>query len=295
MSTAKRKARSTAPDETARPPEPSWRQPPARPRKRQQRNQTTAPSLAAPAGKIVRSVAPRASRPALPLREAVRYLMSFLFTAGVVAGLVSLLRAPQLAVSATSTQIGGAQRIAMERVYQVSGLEGQSIFLVRPAEVAARIGQEPGIAGVDIHVRLPNQVLIDVREHVPIVAWHGITTTVWLTADGIEVPQAGAAPPLQLADRTGLAIAASRAHWPRVLPAAVALHQALPQVTELYYGQLEGLYFRSPEGWTVWLGDTGEVATKLALLKSAGREITAQGAQPEVIDLRFGGSKALWW
>ncbi len=183
----------------------------------------------------------------------------------------------------------------MDRVYQVSGVNGRNIFLVRPEEVAARIGQEPGIAQAAVHVRLPNQVLIDVREHVPLVAWHGITTTVWLTADGIETPQVGALPPLQISDRSGLALAESRTLWSRVLPDIVALQQALPQATELYYGQLEGIYFRSPEGWTVWLGDTGEVATKIALLKTAGREIAARGAQPEVIDLRFSNNKALWW
>lgn len=229
------------------------------------------------------------------IRQVLRRAAVLLFVAGLTTGLVFLLRAPQLTVSASSTQIGGVQRIALERVYQISGVGGRSIFLVRPAEVAARIEQEPGIAEVDVYVRLPNQVLIDVREHVPVVAWHSITTTVWLTADGTEVPQTGALPPMQLSDRTGLAVDESRARWRRVLPDILALHRALPQVTELYYGQLEGLYFRAPEGWTVWLGDGGQVAQKIALLQSAGREIATQGAQPEVIDLRFSESKALWW
>lgn len=233
------------------------------------------------------------TRPAF--REVVRRTGALLFAAASVAGLVLLLRAPQLAVSATSTQIGGAQRVSMERVYQLSGVEGRNIFLVRPAEVAARIGQEPGIGGVDVHVRLPNQVLIDVREHTPVVAWRGITATVWLTADGIETPQTGAAPALQLNDRTGLALEESRALWRRLMPAVLALHRELPQVTELYYGQLEGLYFRAPEGWTVWLGDGEKVTDKIALLESAGKEIAAQGARPEVIDLRFSDSKMLWW
>ncbi len=234
-------------------------------------------------------------RPRLAARETARRIGLILFTAGLAVGLVFLVRAPQLAVSATSTQIGGTQRITMERIYQVSGLEGRSIFLVRPGEVAARIEKEPGIAGADVHVRLPNQVLIDVREHVPVVAWQGITTTVWLTADGIETPQTGAPPPLQLNDRTGRTLDESQKHWSRVLPDVLALHQALPQATELYYGQLEGLYFRTPEGWTVWLGDDGQVAAKIALLESAGAEIAVRGATPKVIDLRFSDNKALWW
>lgn len=294
MAATKRKAPAPAADD-ARPAQPSWRQPPARPRKKRRTHQATASPVAARAAEARRPAETRAPRPALAVGEAARRAGLVLLTVVLAAVLLFLLRAPQLTVSATSTQIGGTQRVAADRVYRASGLEGRSIFLVRPAEVAARIRQEPGIAEVDVHLRLPNQVLIDVHEYVPVVAWQGITTTVWLTADGIEVPLAGALPPIQLNDRTGQALEESRDRWPHVLPDILALHDALPQVTDVYYGQREGLYFRSPEGWTIWLGDSGQVAAKIALLKSAGQEITARGAQPEIIDLRFSDTKALWW
>lgn len=296
MATAKRKARA-APAETNRAPEPSWRQPPARPRKRRQRLQTSTPQV------IVRTAETRrpgkggtqSARPPLAAGIIVRRVGLVALLAGLAAGALFLLRAPQLMVSASSTQIGGLQRVAQDRVYAISGVEGRNIFLIRPDEVAARIAQEPGIAEAAVHVRLPNQVLIDVREHVPLAAYHGITTTVWLTAEGVTLPEVGEPPPLQLNDRTGLGLAESKARWPQLLPVLQALHQALPQVTEVYYGQLEGLYYRAPEGWTVWLGDGERLAAKLALLASAGKEIVAQGARPEVIDLRYSDRKALWW
>jgi len=152
----------------------------------------------------------------------------------------------------------------------------------------------PGIAKVDVHVRLPNQVLIDVREHLPLVAWQAITSTVWLSADGAEVPQAGAPPSLNLTDLTGTPLEESRPTWLLILPQLVAAQQALPDQTELSYGRFEGLYFRTPEGWTVWLGNAG-IAAKLALLEAARREITARGARPSVIDLRYSTRQAFWW
>lgn len=294
MAAAQRKTRSRATEDTDRPAQPSWRQPPARSRKRRRRNLATTTPVPAATAKV-RAAGDRTQRPLSVTRADARRILAILFTAGVAAGLLLLLRVPYFRVSATSTQIGGAERLDAGRLYEVSSLEGQSVFLVRPADVAARIRQEPGIASADVHVRLPNQVLIDVREHLPLVAWQGVTTTVWLTAEGIEVPQLGPEPPIHLNDRTGLPLAESRLQWPGVLADVSALHRELPQAAALYYGQLEGLYFRSPEGWTVWLGNGGLVENKVALLKEASKEIMAQGIRPQVIDLRFGDREAFWW
>ena len=64
---------------------------------------------------------------------------------------------------AGSTQIGGAQRITSEQTStRSSGIDGRNILLLKPDEVAARVKAMPGVAKVGVHVRLPNQVIIDV-------------------------------------------------------------------------------------------------------------------------------------
>jgi hypothetical protein len=136
-------------------------------------------------------------------------------------------------------------------------------------------------------------VLIDVREHLPLLAWQGITTTLWLSADGAEVPQAGAPPRLSLTDKSGVALGESRPTWQAILPQLVDFQRLLPEQTALSYGKFEGLYFRTPEGWTVWLGNDA-IAAKLALLEAARREITARGERPSVIDLRYSTRQAFW-
>ena len=147
-----------------------------------------------------------------------------------------------------------------------------------------------------MHVRLPNQVIIDIREHAPLVAWQTITSTVWLAADGSEVPQAGGAPPLTFTDQSkgalrqqcGAAQAGPGEAWR-------AVHSARPTLAEFYYADEPGLYYRAPEGWHVWLGESGPMDDKLALAEAAGLDIARQGGRPKVIDVRQSERKAMWW
>lgn len=298
MAREKRKHRTLSQD--ARPTEPTWRRPPARARKKMRRMTATVQ----PVAKQPKKSGPSARPPnrlglRLPARavalDVARRVLVLALAAGLTYGMMQLLRLPQLTVSATSTQIGGAQRITPEQVYSASGIEGRNIFLIRPAAVAALIGQIGGIKAAQVHVRLPNQVLIDVWEHTPLVAWQGITTTLWLAADGSSVPQAGIDPPLRLIDQTTIAPTADSPLATLLLKDLAAFHAVRPDVTELYYGKNQGLNFRTPEGWSVWLGDSGTLTDKLALLEVARQEIIRLGEQVEVIDLRHSNRRAIWW
>jgi cell division septal protein FtsQ len=295
MATQRRK---TSPPSKAKSEEPvglSWQQPPSKPRKQMRRVQTTVgqptPSSTPPRPATARQ------QPRLRLggswQTYVRITFVLLVVVGCLVGFWALLRLPQLTVTPGSTQIGGSQRISAEEVFAASQLEGHNIMLIRPADVAQRVTALPGIAAADVHVRLPNQVLIDVREHLPLIAWQGITTTLWLSAEGAEVPQAGVPPMLSLSDKSGVALSESRPTWQAILPQLVDFQRILPEQTDLSYGKFEGLYFRTPEGWTVWLGNDA-IAAKLALLEAARREITARGERPSVIDLRYSTRQAFW-
>jgi cell division septal protein FtsQ len=213
--------------------------------------------------------------------------------AGCIIGFSEVLRLPQLTVTASTTLIGGSQRISAQDIFKASQIEDRSILLIRPSDITHRVEMVPGIASADVHVRLPNQVLIDVHEHLPLVAWHGITTTVWLSTGGAEVPQAGAPPPLTLNDLSGVALKDSLLTWRAILPQLASIQQARPDLAELSYGKMEGIYLRSPKGWTVWLGFE-EIIAKLAMLDAVENEITARGERPSVIDMRYSARQAFW-
>jgi len=299
MATQRNKKTRTPTQKPAGPAQPVWKQPPPKPRKQMRRHQAIGPKVApqnsVPARGAV-TVVRLAAKPRFRVREAVRLYgrtaLLLLVVIGCAVGLLALLHLPQLTVMATTTEIGGSRRNAAEDVYAAAAVEGRNILLVKPADVARRVMEMSGIAGADVHVRLPNRVLIDVREYTPLVAVQGITTTLWLSADGAEVPQVGGKPPLTLKDRSGMSLGASQQTWRDLLPDLAEIQAARPDVSELFYGNLEGLYFVAPEGWTVWLGNGGPMAAKLALLDATRREILARGTHPNVIDLRYSATQA---
>jgi cell division septal protein FtsQ len=277
------------------PRQPAWRQAPAKPRKRAKRATfSTTQQANRPAGGQARP------KPlSLPAKETVmgwlRVAALLVAITGAVVGLVFLLRWAPLAVGPGSTYIGGARRIDTGALYQTSGIDGRNILMLRADEIEARLRQTPGVATVDARLRLPNQVIIDIVEHSPLVAWKGITETVWLAADGSAVPQAGALPPLQLVDQTEGRLMNNPALKSLILEDLAALRAANPDIGELYYGDTQGLYYRTAQGWDVWLGESGAMREKVTLAQAAGRDIERSGARPKVIDLRHSDRKAMWW
>ncbi len=282
--------------------EPTWRvQAPAHPRKRVKRKTMTAPSSGrqvGPGRSAERQLGKGERALVLPSRESwlgfLRIAALIVTAIAVTVGLIYLLRWPLLMVGRESTQIGGNDRITKEDIYAGSGIDGRNILLLRSADVAAQVKQIPGIAKAAVHVRLPNQVIIDVREHAPLVAWKGITETVWLAPDGAAVPQAGAQPPLTFSDLSKGRLTKDAALRKLVLENLGAVHAARPELTEFYYADEPGLYYRAPQGWDVWLGESEPMTKKLALADAAAQDIAREGGQAKVIDVRQSERKALW-
>lgn len=279
------------------PRQPAWRErAPAKPRKRIRRNQATAPGVRGNSGARGKA----ASRTlVLPSRETWlltgRIAILLLAAIATTVGLIYLVRAPELAVGPASTLIGGNQRLTSEEIYTGSGIDGRNILLLKAGDIASQVKSLPGVASAAVHVRLPNQVIIDVTEHAPLVAWQAVTSTVWLAADGAEVPQAGAAPPLRFTDQSNGRLDTNAALRDLLLENLGAVHAARPDLSEFYYADEPGLYYRAPAGWDVWLGESGPIEEKLAFAEAAAQEIVQQGGKPKVIDVRQSGRKAIGW
>ncbi|MCX7707455.1 MAG: FtsQ-type POTRA domain-containing protein [Anaerolineae bacterium] len=281
------------------PAQPSWRRKPTRPRARLRKLQSTAATTGHRPARRTSAPARGKTGMRLPDKETVvrwaRRAFLIALVGGFGFGLAALLHLSFWRVSATTTLVGGTQRLTPQTVYEAGGLEGRNIFLVRSEEVAAAVRQLPGVRDARVHVRLPNQVVIDVWEYVPLVAWRTITATVWLAEDGSPVPQAGEPPPLTLDDSSGTFPTDGNQLTAILLKDLKVLHELLPEVRELSYSREKGLTFRTSEGWEVWLGEGGAVADKLRLLSAARQEITRLGRQIRFIDLRRGAQQAIWW
>ncbi len=268
----------------------SWRQTPVKPRSQANRNQATIHTVYFPVHRLDETPS-RGLALRLP-SFGVRLTWRGALTAALLATVACALGQAWLndGFRVHAAQVRGATRIAAEEIYQASAVDGRSIFQIRPASVVAKVSETPGVASSVVHLRLPAEVIIDVREHQPWIAWKVITDTVWLAADGVtRVPVAGPPPALTLVDETGAATDGVGQLKPYVFASLKTLNAVRPELAEIHYGRLEGLFYRAAEGWTVYLGDTGKMAPKLALLQAVQDDPAIRDKRPEVIDLRFDG------
>jgi hypothetical protein len=132
-------------------------------------------------------------------------------------------------------------------------------------------------------------VIIDVVELAPIAIVQTITETVWIGSDGAGIRQVGEPPKLTLVDDSGTVRDARGTVLPEIVEGLETIQANRPDLTDIHYGTLEGLYFSAPEGYTVYLGQGGAIAQKLALLEATQQQVAEWGYYPDVIDLRYDG------
>jgi cell division septal protein FtsQ len=295
MASRQRKAQHTTgqlpPEQSASPTGPAWRQPPPETRasvRRQQmaiRRATTAPG---------NPLAPVFSR-ALELVQSLtlRHWIALLILTAAAVGISQLLTLPQFTVTTASVQVRGNQRASADDVYAASGVEGTNVFQVQAGSVARRVADLPGVETVRVHVRLPADVIIDVAELAPLAILQTVTETLWISSDGTVIQQVGEPPKLTLVEANGTVRDAQGIVIPEVVRALEAIRANRPDLTDLHFGTLEGLYFRATEGYTVYLGEGGAMSQKLALLEATQQQIAERGMHPQVVDLRFDGHAML--
>jgi len=200
-----------------------------------------------------------------------------------------LLLLPEFTVTAANVRVRGSHRASVDQIYAASGLEGTNVFRVQGDGAAERVTEVPGVESVQVHVRLPADVVIDVVELAPIAIVQTITETLWIGSDGVGIGQVGEPPTLTLFDDSGSVRDASGAVLPEIVEGLETIRANRPDLTDIRYGTLEGLYFSAPEGYTVYLGQGGAIAQKLALLEATQQQVAEWGYYPDVIDLRYDG------
>ena len=290
------KTKSAKPAEGAQ--QPQWKQPPPRRRRRVHTNQPV--SLRARLSQMESSLAERRSRPKTskaaaarraPVHVPWRRLVLLPLVVVLIFGLLQFFTHDQFYVY--SAEIRGNQRVPADQIYAASHVDKQHIFWIRPNQAAGQVKDLPGIADAHVSMALPNKVTIEVQEREPLVAVQTISTTTWFAADGTPLPQVGSKPPLLLIDTEG---ATSNGHGGlrlQVLADVRALHARLPDLTSVDFGAQEGLTFRSPGGFTVYLGNQGNIAAKLDLLQAVQGQLASRKTAPKVVDLRVDGNAYL--
>ncbi len=213
-----------------------------------------------------------------------RPLAAFGATLGLMAAAVFALAAPPFRIREAA--ISGCQRSSAQEIYDVSGLDGVSIFRANRQLAEARLMALPDVQTARVRLALPNRLWIDIEEWQPLVIWSGPHGTLGVDARGRAM-----APPnhggdmVHVADQSGILTAPGEQLPTSLLEAALAYGRHHRQLT---YRQDVGFAVQLDEGWPVWLGHSAvESERRLAMLHELRRELGRQSQPIEFLDLRF--------
>ncbi|MCA0353450.1 MAG: FtsQ-type POTRA domain-containing protein [Chloroflexi bacterium] len=96
--------------------------------------------------------------------------------------LIVVFRSPAFVVG--ELEIEGNRSVDAATISQLADLQGISIWDIDPAEVAARISQNPYVATASVQLRIPARVLVRVQERQAAVVWNMGGTNYEVTAGG---------------------------------------------------------------------------------------------------------------
>jgi cell division septal protein FtsQ len=248
--------------------------------------------------------------PAIPLINPGWRLLSGALA--ILMGMIvySLLYSPFFQVE--SVQVEGLQRLNGGDLSASLGLEELSILEVNPGEIHALVSRQyPELVDVQVHVDLPNVVIVSASERQPVLAWLKNDQVTWVDVDGVTFPARGEAGPLvtihtgddlplapiavELVDQVtalnenGEANILSpllRTVDPALLKAAQSLNQNLPEETVLIYDQQNGLGWYAPEGWQVYIGrDFNDFDARYNVYQRLTEHLIEQGLRPSLVSV----------
>lgn len=173
-------------------------------------------------------------------------------------------------------------------LYQQAGIDGFSAFFIRPAVVSQRLSQLPTIKSASVRVRLPNRVHIAVVEREPVLLFQVQTQSQWVDAEGVLIPAAEDRGGMVRLIDDSLATQIDPQHLdPAILLAIQQITTDLPQIETFRYQEPFGLYFFSPEGWRVLLGEAQNMDSKLLAWAALRQDLLRKKAVVQEVDLRF--------
>jgi hypothetical protein len=182
--------------------------------------------------------------------------------------------------------VQGNQFVEADEIYAASGLEGMSIFWIKPKQVEAAICNLLEVKGARVNCRLPNQVTIEVLERQPQGIWQRGEARYWFDDVGIILPLRDELEGMLLIQdlREGSLELGHRID-PEIITSALELRQLLPEATVFQYSEGKGFTF-DQRGYPIYFG-TGDMAEKVAILNALLQELASEGFTPEFVDMRF--------
>ncbi len=186
----------------------------------------------------------------------------------------------------------GLTYLTPEELYPYGELETWSALWLDPEKIRTQFQRHPYVADVEVTIRWPAQVTVQVTEVQPVALWQTVSGQRWLLEDGraLEVREAEIQPSLVILDPGGDATEPGQPHLthmrPELLRTALRLGQELPGLQEFRYERGPGLQFRYPgtATWVQW-GNERQFERKWQALQRLRSQILAEPGRARLLGL----------
>ncbi len=185
--------------------------------------------------------------------------------------------------------ISGNDYLDAEQIQQQAHVTGDNIFMINPAQIAAKLTTFiPQVDEAKIRLGLPNQIAIQVVERQPVLIYSRGDQALWGSADGHLFPITREQVELPLlVDEDGTAAQDDKTLNHGIWDAIQEISMSIPEINEFHYREVYGLFFISPEGWRVYLGDGENMQKKLATWQTIRQQLLQENRPVKTVDLRY--------
>ncbi len=199
----------------------------------------------------------------------------------------------------SEVSISGLNRITMKDVKLELNLEDHSIFSIDSQTITAKISKLfPEFSRVNLEVKLPNKVFLNVEERIPMLVWKQDGRTLLIDANGYAFPSRGESshlPDLVIEAHSaplGLTMENVDNQAASFLPVEMvsgilSLNALLPNKAVLVYDQVHGLGWKDGKGWDVYFGEITDISTKMKIYNMMVNKLKKEEIKPVLISVEY--------
>ncbi|MFP3854241.1 MAG: cell division protein FtsQ/DivIB [Anaerolineales bacterium] len=226
--------------------------------------------------------------PALPAIKPGPRLISLLMT--ILMGLLIRLLLQSPAFYVAEAAVEGNDLLAENQVRSIAQADEMPIFLVNPAKAEARFQEVAEVSQAEVRVGWPNDVSVEIKERVPLVAWKDGYRDWWISEEGVAFLKHGEREGLVHVESETPVLAVqpdplAQVIDPQVLVAAGVMQAQLPEVEKFLYDPVHGLGFQDPGGWMAYFGTEGDMVMKVRLYQAIIEHLEESGLAPELVSV----------
>lgn len=248
--------------------------------------------------------------PAIPFIRPDWRFVSIIMSIAMILGLYGLATSPTFQVQQYEVQ--GIQRLTYGDIEAVLGLQGTRIIEFNSAQAVEKLAAAfPELRDIQINVGLPAKVTIQVSERTPVVSWNTAEGSYWIDREGTILPPRGEVENLLQVTTNGLpaqlnppavetaavetegtqqipvtAGTSPTAVWgqhidPAIIASLLELQTRIPPESNLVYNTINGLGWKDPRGWDVFIGkDLSNFEEKMNMYEYIIVHLELQGKLP---------------